>query len=99
MLELTDETVVDVLRKAHEIGLERACDLCIEFVHHNLRESNGIEWLVAADAYALDDLRTLCLLFVRRRFRRIRMVAKDSLALLAQHPGLMLDVMDTSHGL
>ena len=64
-----------------------------------LCESNSVGWLVSADEYALDELRALCLEFVRRRFRRIRMIAKDSLALLTQHPGLMLEVMDTPQAL
>jgi hypothetical protein len=98
-LELTDASVVDVLRKSHEIGLERVCALCVNYCHENICEVNGIEWLVAADTFVLDELRTMCLDFVRRRFRRIRMVAKASLHLLAQHPTLMLDVMDTSGSL
>lgn len=42
----------------------------------------------------LNDLRGLALAYVKREFRRIRMVARQSLLLLSDSPELLLQVMD-----
>ena len=63
-------------------------------VRVRLAPPNAIPWLVAADAHQLDVLRALTLDFVRTNFRRIRMVARDTLPLLAESPHLTVEVMD-----
>ena len=41
----------------------------------------------------LDELRELALEYVKRELRRIRMVAKETLRELAEHPDLSFEVM------
>ena len=55
--------------------------------------SNAIGWLVQADHHRLTKLRGMAMRYVKQNFRRIRMVAKDSLRLLAQEPDLSVEVM------
>lgn len=89
-----DGSVVGVMRKAQEIELSRLCDLCLHYCRNNLAPPNAISWLLEADTHMLGDLRALTLSYVKREFRRIRMVARESLLLLSENPMLMLQVMD-----
>lgn len=66
----------------------------MRYCREKLAPPNAIPWLVAADAEQLDDLRALTLAFVKRDFRRIRMVARDTMPLLVENPALTMLVMD-----
>ena len=89
-----DTSVVDVMRKAQEIELARLCSLCLQYCRKEVAPTNAISWLVQADTHMLSDLRALTLAYVKREFRRIRMVARSSLLSLSESPELMLQVMD-----
>lgn len=89
-----EESVVDVMRKAREYDLRHLLVLCTRYCTDKLAPPNAIPWLVQAEEHQLGELRELAMTFVKRDFRRIRMVAKDTVPLLAQHPDLMVEVMD-----
>ena len=94
-LACDDESVVDVMCKAREYDLRHLLSLCSRYCAANLAPPNAIPWLVQAEEQQLGELREQAMAFVKREFRRIRMVARDTLTLLAQNPDLMVEVMDT----
>ena len=94
-LACDDESVVDVMCKAREYDLRHLLKLCARYCADNLAPPNAIPWLVQAEEQQLGELRELAMAFVKREFRRIRMVARDTLSLLAQNPDLTVEVMDT----
>ena len=89
-----DESVVDVMRKAREYDLRHLLVLCTRYCTDKLAPPNAIPWLVQAEAHQLGELRELAMTFVKREFRRIRMVAKDTLPILTENAALTLEVMD-----
>ena len=90
-----DSSVVDLMRKAHEVTLARLVELCLDYCRARLAPPNAVDWLTQADAYGLDELRRVALAYVRANFRRIRTVARDSIRALAERPHLMLEVVDS----
>ena len=92
-----DDCVVDVLRKGQEIDSRRLCDLCVQYCHRHIVPSSAISWLLQAHENGIDELRALALAYVKRNYRRIRMVARESLLELGTNPELMLEVMDGNH--
>ena len=95
-LACDDETVVDVMRKAREVDLRHLLGLCMRYCCDNLSPATAVAWLVQAEEHQLDELRSLTLAYVKREFRRIRMVARDSLRVLSEFPDLMVEVMADS---
>ena len=93
-LACDDESVVDVMCKAREYDLRHLLLLCSRYCADNLAPPNAIPWLVQAEEQQLGELRELAMAFVKREFRRIRMVAKDTLPILTDHAALTLEVMD-----
>ena len=93
-LECDEECVVDVMRKAREYDLRHLLKLCTAFCRDKLAPPNAIPWLVQAEEQQLSELRELAMAFVKREFRRIRMVAKDTLPVLTENAPLTLEVMD-----
>ena len=89
-----DESVVDVMRKARECDLRHLLVLCTRYCTDKLAPPNAIPWLVQAEEHQLGELRKLAMAFVKREFRRIRMVAKDTLPVLTENAPLTLEVMD-----
>ena len=89
-----DESVVDVMRKAREYDLRHLLVLCTRYCTDTLAPPNAIPWLVQAEEHQLGELRELAMAFVKREFRRIRMVAKDTLPILTENAALTLEVMD-----
>jgi hypothetical protein len=77
------------------MGLQRVVELCVAYCREQLAPSVAISWLVQAETHMLEPLRALTLAYVKREFRRIRMVARESLALLVECPSLTLEVMDS----
>jgi len=94
VLELDDEVVIDVMRKAREYALTRAYNMCMRHCVRGARSSIAISWLLRADECQLDELRAQMLVYVRRHFRAIREEARETLAALRANPDLMLEVMD-----
>ena len=89
-----EESVVDVMRKAREYDLRHLLVLCTRYCTDKLAPPNAIPWLVQAEEHQLGELRELAMAFVEREFRRIRMVAKDTLPILTENAALTLEVMD-----
>ena len=92
-LSCDEGSVVDVMRKAQELGLDRLSALCLTYCRDHLAPSNAVGWLTQAEEHVLDRLKALTLMYVKREFRRIRMVAPQSLRLLANYPEVNLAVM------
>ena len=95
-LELDDDVVIDVLRKAQEFDLVRVYNLCMHYCIAHVTPVNAIRWLIRAETCSLEELRGVVLSHVRRAFRSIRDEAPESLAELRAHPDLMLEVMVTA---
>ena len=93
-LELDDEVVIDVMRKAREYDLSRAYNMCMQYCSQAAQSSNAILWLLSADAFQLAELRAEMLMYVKRNFRVIREEAPETLAALRANPDVMLEVMD-----
>ena len=89
-----EESVVDIMCKAREYDLRHLLKLCHDYCAEKLAPPNAIPWLVQAEVRQLNDLRALAMGFVKRNFRRIRMVAKDTLVLLSECPEVMVEVME-----
>ena len=96
-LDVDDEVVIDVMRKAREYDLTRAYHMCLRHCVRAVCSSNAIAWLLRADEYQLDELRDEMLKYVKRHFRAIREEAHETLAALRANPDLMLEVMDGLH--
>jgi hypothetical protein len=94
-LQLDDEVVIDVMRKAREYDMTRAYNMCMRYCLRHTCSSNAIPRLLHADAVQLDELREAMLQYLRRNFRVVRAEAPETLAALSQaNPGLMLAVMN-----
>ena len=76
------------------MDLRHLLNLCTRYCQANLAPPNAIPWLVQAEEHQLGELRVLTLAYVKREFRRIRMVARDTLRILAENPDLTVEVMD-----
>jgi len=92
-LSLDGACVIDVMKKAHEWTLTRAYNICMQYCLKHADESNSVAWLVCAKESGLEELKEVMLSRLKRNFRAIRSKAPDSLARLAQHPDLSLEVM------
>ena len=92
-LELDEEVVIDVMRKAREYDLTRAYNMCMRFCLRNATSANAIPWLLRADAAHLDELREVMLQYVKRNFRAVRAEAPETLAALSTNAGLMLELV------
>jgi len=92
-LAFSEDDVVHVMHKAHEIDERRVYAHCLRYCQEHLAPPNAIGWLVLADKYHMAELRDVASSYVAHNMRRIRMVARDSMHLLAANPTLMLEVL------
>ena len=81
------------MHKAHELDERRVYAHCLRYCQEHLAPPNAIGWLVLADKYHMAELRDVASSYVAHNMRRIRMVARDSMHLLAENPTLMLEVL------
>ena len=92
-LDLDDQVVIDVMRKAHEYDLTRAYNMCMRYCVRSVSYATCIPWLIRADAVQLEELRAVMLHHLKRNFRVVRAEAPETLAELRENPDLMLEVM------
>ena len=92
-LRFADVEVLNVIRLAHMMQLTRVYNFVTRHCHCNISVYNATQWLVGADQWKMDELRTVALRFLARNFRQVRSDAKEALRLLQDHPALMMEVM------
>ena len=92
-LRFKDEHMIDVMRKAKEIQLDRVYNHAVRHCHKSISVKNATMWFIQADQYKLDELREMAFKYVARNFRRIRAEARATLLSLQDNPTLMMEVM------
>ena len=70
-LRFEDEQLLDVMRKAKEISLDRVYIYIARRVRQTMSVHNVVAWLVKADEYGLEDMRTATFGFLSRNLGRI----------------------------
>ena len=66
-----DEQLLDVMRKAKEISLDRVYSYGMRRVRQTMSVHKVVGWLVKADEYGLEDMRTATFGFLSRNLGRI----------------------------
>ena len=66
-----DEQLLDVMRKAKEISLDRVYSYGVRRVRQTMSVHNVVAWLVKADEYGLEDVRTATFGFLARNLRKV----------------------------
>jgi hypothetical protein len=56
-LRFKDEELLDVMRKAREISLDRVCNHCMQQVLQNMSVHDAVAWFLKADEYGLEHVR------------------------------------------
>ena len=92
-LEFADEHLIDVMRKAKEISLERVYAYAVRRTRRQISMHNVVDWFVKADKYGLEDLRSATLRFLTRNLRQVKAQARQSLQVLSDKPNLLMEVM------
>ena len=54
-LHLADEDVIDVMRKARELQLERAEAMCVEHCRRRVSVHNAVAWFLQAHVHGLQE--------------------------------------------
>jgi hypothetical protein len=71
-LRFDDEHLVDVMRKARAISLERVYNHGMRQVRQNMSVNDVVAWLVKADEYGLEDVRTAAFGFLARNLDQVK---------------------------
>ena len=71
-LRFADEHVLEVMRKARELSLERLYIICTQRVRQTVSLYNVVAWLLKADEYGLEDVRAANLGFLARNISRVK---------------------------
>ena len=71
VLRFEDEHLIDVMRKAKEMSLDRVYIHIARRVRQTMSVHNVVGWLVKADEYGLEDMRTATFGFLARNLGRI----------------------------
>lgn len=64
-VELTRDTVAEVLHLAQKYEIEAILTMCATFLNENLNDQNGVQTLELATYYGLNELRSTCNQFLR----------------------------------
>jgi hypothetical protein len=70
-LKIADEHLLEVMRKAKEIDLERVYNHTVQRALETISVHNAVSRFVKADEDGLGDLRTASLGFLTRNFRQV----------------------------
>ena len=94
-LRFADEQLLDVMRKAKEMSLDRVYIHIARRVRQTMSVHNVVGWLVKADEYGLEDMRTATFGFLSRNLGRINAdaQARQTLELLEDKPHLMMQLI------
>ena len=92
-LAFDDEHVIDVMRKAKEMTLERVYNHTARHCRRKISEENVVVWFLKADEYQLEDLRNATFQFLSRNLRAVKAKAKPTLQRLTARPELLMEVM------
>ena len=93
-LSFDDAVVMEVMRKAREIQLERVFAFCLKHCVESLSPTNAVERLVQASEFGLDELRAPVLAYLTKNIRSVRQVALETLHALPHE--LMLKLIMSS---
>jgi sugar lactone lactonase YvrE len=85
-LEFDDSLILSVMRKAHEISLDRVYDHCLRHCCRNISVHNALIWFVQAHEFGLDVQRAAALNYIGRNLRQIREQAPQTFAAVEGHP-------------
>ena len=92
-LRFADELLVDVMRKAKEISLERVYNHCMRQVAGKMSVHNAVGWFVEADEHGLEDVRAAAFGFLARNLAQVKTQASETLEMLADQPRLTMQLM------
>jgi len=92
-LELNDQSVMDVMCKAHQYGMLPLYIHCMRYVVHHISKDNVVAWLIAAEAHNLEESLKFSLRFAATHLRGIRKGDSDQFAGLQDHPRLMMRIL------
>ena len=92
-LNFTDDLLVDVMRKAKEMQLERVYNYSVRRCRRGIGVHNCVAWFVKADAYGLEELRSATFGYLSRNFRQVKAQARRTLQILSDKPHLLMEVM------
>ena len=92
-LRFADELLVDVMRKAKEISLERVYNHCMRQVAGKMSVHNAVGWFVEADEHGLEDVRAAAFGFLARNLAQVKRQASETLEMLADKPRLTMQLM------
>ena len=92
-LRFADELLVDVMRKAKEISLERVYNHCMRQVAGKMSVHNAVGWFVEADEHGLEDVRAAAFGFLARNLAQVKRQASETLEMLADQPRLTMQLM------
>jgi len=92
-LVFDDEHVIDVMRKAKEMTLERVYNYTVRRCTRGISVYNVVGWFVQADEYGLDELRNSTFRFLAHNFRQVKAQARNTLQALSTKPTLLMEVM------
>jgi speckle-type POZ protein len=93
-LQFADEHLIDVMRKAKEISLERVYNHTVQRCRRDISVHNVVGWFVQADEHGLEELRSATIGFLARNIRLVKRNAKQTLEILSDKPHLMMEVID-----
>jgi len=79
-----DVDVVQIMRKAREIQLDRVYALCLRHCTERLSPFNAANWVMQASEFDLGELRSAALAYLSRNVRRVRDEAPGSLQVLSR---------------
>ena len=85
--------LLDLLQLAHRYRLERLYAECVRRCKRGLHLHNAIPQFLQCHAYRMEEVRAYTFHYIVRNFKRIRAAAKDTMALLADHPDLALELL------
>ena len=93
-LTFPDEQIIDVMRKAKEMHLERPYNYAVRRSRRDINVHNVVAWFVKADEFGLAELRAATFRFLARNLKDVRARARQSLTThLANKPHLLMEVM------
>jgi len=95
-----DEQLLDVMRKAKEISLDRVYSYGMRRVRQTMSVHNVVAWLVKAEEYGLEDVRTATFGFLARNLGKVKAQARQTLELLRDVDlvmQLMLETIEHDH--
>eukprot|EP00928_Gymnodinium_smaydae_P055789 TRINITY_DN39269_c0_g1_i1.p1 TRINITY_DN39269_c0_g1~~TRINITY_DN39269_c0_g1_i1.p1 ORF type:complete len:511 (-),score=60.67 TRINITY_DN39269_c0_g1_i1:227-1759(-) len=71
-LHFPDEDLIDIMRKARTMSLERVYNYAVTRLRRDITTDNVTVWLIKADEYGLQELKTATFSFMSRHLRQLK---------------------------